>query len=99
MMEELERAGCLQGAKLIYSLWEGYLAQERLKPFHAWLARHEMPLVRIHTSGHASVRDLQRLARAIQPKRLVPIHSAAPGRYAEFFERVEGKEDGGCGEV
>ena len=84
----------LQGAKLIYSLWEGYLVQERLKPFHAWLTRHEIPLVQIHTSGHASVRDLQRLARAIQPRQLVPVHSAEPGRFAELFDRVALKADG-----
>ena len=99
MMKELERAGCLQGATLIYSLWEGYLAQERLQPFQRWLARHAIPLVRIHTSGHASVRDLQRLARAIQPRVLVPVHSAEPGRFTELFDRVVLKADGAWWEV
>lgn len=94
MMEELERAGCLQRARLIYSLWEGYLAQERLQPFHAWLGRHDIPLIQIHTSGHASVGDLQRLAQAIQPRVLVPVHSDKPERFTELFDRVALKADG-----
>ncbi len=99
MSAELERAGCLGNASLIYSLWEGYLAQDRLRPFHDWLSRNQIPLVPIHTSGHASVADLKRLAQAIQPKRLIPIHSEEPGRYQEFFERVELQKDGAWWEV
>ena len=94
MSAELERAGCLGNASLIYSLWEGYLAQDRLKPFHDWLSRNQIPLVPIHTSGHASVADLKRLTQAIQPKRLIPIHSEEPGRYQEFFKHVELQKDG-----
>ncbi len=94
MAAELEQADCLHGARLLYSLWEGYLAQERLQPFHVWLARHQIPLIPIHTSGHASVTDLKRLATAINAKRVVPIHSEQPGRFAELFDRVELRADG-----
>ena len=37
MMEDLERAGCLEGAGLIYSMWDGYLEQEEQQPFMSWL--------------------------------------------------------------
>ncbi len=94
MMEELNRANCLQGARLIYSLWKGYLNEERQQPFREWLKRWRIPMSHIHTSGHASVEDLKRLASAINPKRVVPIHTAQPGRFAKFFERVEMKRDG-----
>lgn len=37
---------------------------------------------------------LQRLAAALAPTRLVPIHSFAGDRFEEFFERVERQPDG-----
>ncbi len=59
----------------------------------AQLGRHRDGLTTA-TSGHAYMPDLQRLARAIPPKRLVPIHSFAPERYGEFFENIEVHRDG-----
>jgi len=99
MAVELERAGCLKGARFIYSLWEGYLEQERLQPFREWLKRWRIPLTHIHTSGHASVADLQRLAKAIRPKRLVPIHSANPGGFRGHFQNVVLQKNGVWWEV
>lgn len=48
----------------------------------------------VHASGHASVADLQALALAINAERVVPIHTAAPERYAELFLNVAIHEDG-----
>jgi ribonuclease J len=47
-----------------------------------------------HTSGHAPVADLQRLAKALAPKMLVPIHSFHPEEFAALFGQVHVKEDG-----
>jgi ribonuclease J len=94
MATDLEEAECLDGAKLIYSLWEGYLKEESISPFLNWLDCHRIPMSQLHTSGHASIPDLQRLARAINAKMVVPIHSFEAGRFPEFFENVKIKEDG-----
>lgn len=99
MMKDLDKAGCLDGAQLIYSLWSGYLKQERMHPFHEWLKVHRIPLATCHTSGHASLDDLQRFAKAIAPKMLVPIHSFETKRFEEFFANVERKRDGEWWEV
>ncbi len=99
MATDLEKAGCLQEAGLIYSLWEGYLKDESITLFLNWLDRHGIPMSQIHTSGHASILDLQRLAKAINAKMLVPIHSFEPGRFPEFFDKVEIKKDGGWWDV
>jgi ribonuclease J len=50
-------------------------------------------LVVRHASGHARIEDLQELAAALAPARVVPIHTSAPERYDRFFERVEVHED------
>ena len=68
MATDLEEAGCLDEAQLIYSLWEGYLKEASISPFLNWLDRHGIPMSQIHTSGHASISDLQRVARAINAK-------------------------------
>jgi ribonuclease J len=99
MSRDLEKAACLNGARLIYSLWPGYLKREELRPFHDWLKIWSVRLVHCHTSGHASPRDLQRFAKAIAPKMLVPIHSFETKRFKEFFDNVERKRDGEWWEV
>jgi ribonuclease J len=99
MATELERAGCLTGASALWSMWPGYLREpssERLKLF---LKRHGIPLAVIHASGHATPADLRRLVDSIGPDRIVPIHTAAPERFAEAFGRAELHPDGEWWEV
>ena len=99
MVRDLEKAGCLGNASLIYSLWSGYLKQERQQSLLECLKKYDIPLVHCHTSGHASPEDLQRYAKAIAPKMLVPIHSFSSNRFKEYFDNVEMKEDGQWWEV
>jgi ribonuclease J len=94
MAADLESAGCLSGAQLVWSQWEGYLADPRFAPFLEWQHRLGLPMKRLHTSGHASIKDLQRLAAAISAKRVVPVHSFESGSYTEFFSNVECRNDG-----
>ncbi len=94
MSRDLDKAECLSDARLIYSLWPGYLERKELRQFHDWLDKHGIPLVHCHTSGHASPQDLQRFFKAIAPRMLVPIHSFETDRFKEFFENVEMKNDG-----
>ena len=79
---------------MIYSLWEGYLAEDSARPWREWLERHGIPMTIIHTSGHASPADLRRFAAAIAPRMLVPIHSFHTVRFSELFDNVERKTDG-----
>jgi ribonuclease J len=94
MAAELERAGCLEGARAIWSQWEGYLDEPAGRRTKAWLDARGIPLEVIHASGHATVADLQRLATAFAGTRLVPIHTAHPERFAEAFGRAEPHADG-----
>ncbi len=61
-------------------------SSDRLKSF---LERHGIPLAVIHASGHATVADLRRLVDSIGAERIVPIHTAAPERFADEFGRAE----------
>ena len=99
MMQELEEAQCLQGANLVYSLWPGYLEREDQQAFQDWLKRRAIPVFHCHTSGHASVSDLERLCRAMVPKTVVPIHTFEAQQYERLFGQVDARGDNEWWEV
>ena len=84
----------LDGAGFTYSMWQGYLKERGSLRVLKWLEDHGVHRQTIHTSGHASVADLKRLAAALTPRTLVPIHSFETSRFGEFFESVVRKDDG-----
>lgn len=94
MLSDLERSGCLNGAEAIWSMWAGYLEQPSGLRLQERLKRHAIPLAIAHASGHATVADLQRLATALQPERVVPIHTVMPERFTELFDCAELRADG-----
>jgi len=96
---DLERGECLAGATYIYSQWEGYWEQGAYDMVKNWLERHAIPRHSIHTSGHASPIDLKKLVAAINPRKVVPIHSFMPERYPELFPNVEAHDDGEWWEI
>jgi ribonuclease J len=90
----LAKAGALEGAVAVWSMWDGYLDEPRGQALAAFLATHDIPLVQHHTSGHASVEDLKRLVAAVRPGRIVPIHTFGGDRFDAIFEDVERRGDG-----
>ena len=99
MRLDLQEAKCLTGSCLIYSMWDGYLKDEKLKPFLKWLDDHNIPMHQCHTSGHASVKDLQRLRTAFKDAVVVPIHTQQPDLYEQTFGNVQTHNDGEWWEV
>jgi ribonuclease J len=92
---ELVRADVLTASGLaVWSMWDGYLTGPSGQRLEAMLAAAGIPLEHLHTSGHASVPDLQRLVSALAPGRVVPIHSEGGDRYTELFPRVDRQPDG-----
>jgi ribonuclease J len=91
---DLNRLDCLNGANYIYSQWEGYWEQESFDGIKKFLLKHSIPKHSIHTSGHATPSDLQKLISAINPQKVVPIHSFFPEKYPDLFSNVEPHNDG-----
>jgi ribonuclease J len=75
-------------------MWSGYLDQPPGVKLLAWLQARNIGLSVLHSSGHATSRDLQRFAAAINAKEVVPVHTRQPGRYAELFSNVRERADG-----
>jgi ribonuclease J len=82
------------GSLAVWSLWDGYLDEPSGIRLQRALEAAGVPLLHLHTSGHASVADLQRLVAALAPARVVPIHSEGGDRYPELFPYVDRQADG-----
>jgi len=79
----------IKPVNVIYSQWLGYLSYSDNEYFGAeaiagYRNDPQVNFVYAHTSGHATVEDLQRFAKALKPKMLVPIHT----EYAENFKSI-----------
>ena len=86
--------------RAIWSQWDGYLRSGPGAVLKADLAARSVPLDVIHTSGHASITDLQRLAAAISPGALVPVHTFEGDQFTALFgTNVVRRADGEWWEV
>ena len=79
----------ISGAKLIYSMWEGYLTEK----FKDYCKNKQIEIESVHTSGHATIEDLKAFAKALEPRTLVPIHTFGSESYPELFENVKILDD------
>ena len=88
LIEVLKRKG--GKINVIYSQWEGYLKEEHKMYFTDYINQlKESDFVNfhyMHTSGHATIDVLIKLAKVIKPSRLVPIHTEYPEQMKTFFQ-------------
>ena len=94
MLKDLERVNALDGARVFWSQWDGYLKDGAGLKLKDECETRGIPFNSIHTSGHASVVDLKRLAKATAPKQLIPIHTFERRRFPELFDNVALPNDG-----
>jgi len=93
--KEIENNADLSNSVWVYSMWKGYLERnEPLKRLHQWTEDHGIPFVFLHTSGHARLSDLKRLAEALSPRVLIPIHTFQREQFSQYFENVHCLDDG-----
>jgi ribonuclease J len=94
MTNDIERAGVLANSRLIWSQWSGYLKDGPGEKLQQDFVARGIPLEVIHTSGHASIVDLKRLSNAVNPQRLVPIHTFEGDSFSQYFNNVTRRSDG-----
>lgn len=99
MMRDVDEANLWGNARAIWSQWDGYLEDGPGAKLKADLAQRQVELENIHTSGHASIKDLKRLAAAIAPKALVPIHTCEGDKFVSLFANVVRRMDGEWWEI
>ena len=101
MLSDLKIIDSFKEASYVYSLWKGYLKEERMKKMLKFIKNNNIKKYHLHTSGHASKNTLKKLVNRIQPNKVVPIHTFHPEKYKELFDSkiVETFSDGELIEV
>ncbi len=94
MVRDLDKAACVQDGSVVCSVWDGYLEDERNNWFLQWTKDRGLRIHPCHTSGHASISDLQRLRKAFPGAVAVPVHLTDRERFAKLFDGVVVHEDG-----
>lgn len=83
---------------VVYSQWLGYLEQGQGQYGADVLNRlrndSRINFVYAHTTGHAFLKDLKRLAAAIDPRILIPVHTDNPNEFNNYFKNVVVLNDG-----
>jgi ribonuclease J len=93
--KEIQNNVDLSGSVWVYSMWKGYLERsESLKKLKEWTVGNGIPFEFRHTTGHAQMEDLKRLAKALSPQVLIPIHSYHGELFSGLFGNVHCLEDG-----
>jgi ribonuclease J len=93
MLADVARMPTLRGTTLIYSLWPGYLDRPR-NQLRAWCEDNHIDLEICHTSGHADPKTLVRIAEALKPRIVVPIHTEAADLMSKLIPATRLVPDG-----
>lgn len=84
MLKDLKLIGNMEQSRLIYSLWQGYKEESKLKNFLSEMKKLGTIIIDIHSSGHANFDTIKELVNKIQPEKLIPVH----GEHRELFKTI-----------
>lgn len=65
---------------------EMWISYDRLKN---WLMHFGIPLYQVHASGHARPHDIKEMVRAVNPRRVVPVHTERPEIFQKFMKDLD----------
>jgi ribonuclease J len=85
----------LKDATWIYSMWPGYFRTSKpLNKLRSYFEEKNVRVEYLHTGGHAKIQDLIKLAEALNPSTVIPIHSDHAEKYKDYFSNVTLLNDG-----
>jgi ribonuclease J len=94
-LDDIKKFLSLEGATWIYSMWPGYLEREgSLKELRTYFQEKGVRFESLHTGGHAGILDLKKMAEAMKPSTVIPIHSFHPEKFMDEFSNVTIVKDG-----
>lgn len=79
---------------IVWSLWDGYLTETSGQKLVDLARTSDIRFVQHHTSGHASPDDLAKLAAAIAPRHVVPIHTEHGDAFHDLTDHAWTHQDG-----
>ena len=78
----------------VYSYWSGYLKKPDWIEAQAQFTKAGGDFIQCHTSGHIHAADIVRFVNALQPSRVVPIHTTEPEAFVRHFPQTTALTDG-----
>jgi len=78
---------------LIYSMWDGYLEMDTEKmpkkykkysDMVEFAKSKEVQIIRLHTSGHATIDAIRKVCEITTPEYIIPIHTNSPERFKKL---------------
>lgn len=89
MKRDIEKIESTINGVFIFSLWNGYMQEQKSKTFLTTFRDKGFSFKHIHTSGHADISTLKSMVHAIKPKYLVPIHTFNGDHFKDIFTSVD----------
>ena len=86
----------LENARFFCSMWSGYW-NENDKSYGKvvrFVKKNKLEKIDIHTSGHASVKDLKSFVEKLGSPLVTPIHTFYPEQFPSLFKNVKIHKDG-----
>jgi ribonuclease J len=93
MLGLIQNLSNLEGGLLIYSMWQGYRENSKVKRVLDHLEERHVERKHLHTSGHGGIQTLLKIANQCQAKRVIPIHTEHSEKFKDIFENVYLLED------
>jgi ribonuclease J len=93
MHKDLEKSNLKNGV-FMYSLWTGYRSSDYQQRFEKYLENSGFSLEVLHTSGHATISDIQRVIQGLNSQKIIPIHTLHPTHFLSLSDRTDVKTDG-----
>ncbi len=94
---QLKKQTPLADASFIYSMWAGYLEKDDY--YTGFCDKYQLRLKKVHVSGHAYRNALKKLASALKPDLLIPVHTLSADKFDTFFDNVVQLDDGSTFEL
>ncbi len=88
MIKDLKALKLDSSSSFIYSLWQGYKASGDISRLLAICTIYKIPVIDLHTSGHADSDTLQQLIQCIKPRKIIPIHTLHGEEFLNFAPEV-----------
>lgn len=94
MIDSVFKGKWPSGALCLYSMWKGYLEQDRERDLQKSFDQFEIKQQLLHASGHASRPDLVAFLTELNASQIIVVHSEEPELMRETFPNVVDVTDG-----
>lgn len=98
-IQELYNKGKLDNPVFIYSMWNGYKETDKMKDDLKRITEMNIPIIDIHTSGHAKRKDIDDLIKITQCEKVIPIHTNDRDIFIKRFNQCIDIKEGEMVEV